>query len=370
MLRCCSSLVWLPWSTDGARQALLSSNLFPITKRRSAITAGFQLAAAAHFNSQRSAGLRKAFITRFSQRSRFSTTANSRILMRILSQHAWWEPKSTGMRLRSEYGHGPNMRRILVQQTMGLTPWADQITGLDGPGLLRMTGIMISAATVTGVQPTGQTSGSTLQPAASAILTFSRRFAPNSSHSIWETGIVYRHSSPHGRAGETLLRGSREGTSCRPASRSLSTTLRRTNRGEPKTPACLFFSQSGITESPSQRGLSVLVQRRRPRARFDPGNADRNKSSTAFKMAISRAISKSGEEQDYRSVWDKYFTVPGVIYVNPGLLIPHGCCKCVARQGSDRKPQRYSMSLPIYSSVSDQRCWIHHASHHHQPCSP
>jgi hypothetical protein len=163
-----------------------------------------------YFNSQRSAGLRASLYLPdsrleigFSYDRKLQNTHEN-----FVGTHVWWEPKDTGLRLRSEYGHGEHAQGYWIQadyrtHAMG---GPDNWIGRLEPVVRMQQSFRINSLGgdgVPGVNTTRTDFGLDYNlPHEVRILTsYSRQFAPNSNRNIWETGIVYRFLFPTWKGG-------------------------------------------------------------------------------------------------------------------------------------------------------------------------
>jgi hypothetical protein len=117
--------------------------------------------------------------------------------------HLWWEPKDTGLRLRSEYARGHHAQGYWVEADYRTQAWggADSWTGRFEP-VFRMQQTFRRDTIASDGLPLVNTRRADFGldynlPHNTRILTsYSRQFASTGNENIWETGIVYRFLFP------------------------------------------------------------------------------------------------------------------------------------------------------------------------------
>jgi len=158
-----------------------------------------------YFNSQRSSGGRASLYLPesrlelgFSYDRRLQQTHEN-----FFGTHVWWEPKDTGLRLRSEYGHGEHAQGYWVQ--------ADYRThALGGPDnwigrfepvfrmqqTFRINNLASDSVPSVNTQRADFGLDYNLPHEVRILTSYSRQFSPTGNDNIWETGIVYRFLFP------------------------------------------------------------------------------------------------------------------------------------------------------------------------------
>jgi len=117
--------------------------------------------------------------------------------------HAWWEPKDTSFRLRSEYGRGHHAHGYWVEADYRTRAFGglDSAVGRLEPVLRFQQTFRRDTGASDGLPPVNtQRADFGLDynlPHNTRILTsFARHFSATGSHNVWETGIVYRFLFP------------------------------------------------------------------------------------------------------------------------------------------------------------------------------
>jgi hypothetical protein len=122
----------------------------------------------------------------------------------FIGTHVWWEPKDTGLRIRSEYNRGEHAQGYWIEADYRLKQFGgyESFIGRMEPVFRISQTARLDKSTITdGVSLVGtQRADFGLDynlPHNTRILTsYSRQFAPNGNHNIWQTEIVYRFLSP------------------------------------------------------------------------------------------------------------------------------------------------------------------------------
>jgi hypothetical protein len=117
--------------------------------------------------------------------------------------HVWWEPKDTGLRLRSEYGRGQHAQGYWIEADYRTHAWGgpENWIGRLEPAFRMQQTFRIDNLASDGV-PSRNTQRADLGidynlPHEIRILTsYGRQFSPAGDVNIWETGIVYRFLFP------------------------------------------------------------------------------------------------------------------------------------------------------------------------------
>lgn len=158
-----------------------------------------------YFNSRRSAGGRASVYlpesgleVGFSYDRQLQQTHEN-----FFGTHVWWEPKDTGFRLRSEYGHGEHASGYWLEADYRTHAFGgpDNWIGRFEP-LFRMQQIFRkdnrSSDGVPGVNTQEPDFGLDYNlPHNVRILTsYSREFSASGNANVWTTGIVYRYLFP------------------------------------------------------------------------------------------------------------------------------------------------------------------------------
>ena len=117
--------------------------------------------------------------------------------------HAWWEPKDTSFRLRSEYGRGHHAHGYWVEADYRTRAFGglDSAIGRLEPVFRIQQTFRRDTVVSDGLPPMNtQRADFGLDynlPHNTRILTsFARQFSATGSHNVWETGIVYRFLFP------------------------------------------------------------------------------------------------------------------------------------------------------------------------------
>jgi hypothetical protein len=117
--------------------------------------------------------------------------------------HAWWEPKDTAFRLRSEFSRGHHAQGYWVEADYRLQAFggADSAIGRFEP-VFRMQQTFRRDTVVSDGLPSVNTQRADFGldynlPHNTRILTsYARQFSVTGDHNVWETGIVYRFLFP------------------------------------------------------------------------------------------------------------------------------------------------------------------------------
>jgi len=158
-----------------------------------------------YFNSQRSSGGR---VSLYLPESRLEIGASfDRRLQQpqenFFGAHAWWEPKETGFRLRSEFGRGQHAQGYWIEADWRTLAFGgpERWTGRFEP-VFRMQQTFridkLASDSVPSVNTERTDFGLDYNlPHNTRILTsYERQFASTGDVNIWETGIVYRFLFP------------------------------------------------------------------------------------------------------------------------------------------------------------------------------
>jgi hypothetical protein len=117
--------------------------------------------------------------------------------------HLWWEPKDTGLRLRSEFARGHHAQGYWIEADyrIGAFGGFDSLIGRFEP-VLRMQQTFRRDTVVSDGLPLVNTQRVDFGfdynlPHNTRILTsYARQFSSTENHNVWETGIVYRFLFP------------------------------------------------------------------------------------------------------------------------------------------------------------------------------
>jgi hypothetical protein len=117
--------------------------------------------------------------------------------------HAWWEPKDTGFRLRSEFARGHHAQGYWIEADYRLKAFggADSVVGRLEPLFRIQQTFRRDTIASDGLPPVNtQRADFGLDynlPHNTRILTsYARQFSATGDHNVWETGIVYRFLFP------------------------------------------------------------------------------------------------------------------------------------------------------------------------------
>lgn len=158
-----------------------------------------------YFNSERSSGGRASL---YLPESRLELGFSyDRLLQNthenFFGTHVWWEPKDTGLRLRSEYGHGQHAQGYWIEADYRTHAFGgpDNWIGRFQPVFRMQQTFRIdnhASDGVPGVNTQRADFGLNYNlPHEVRILTsYSRQFTAAKDVNIWETGIVYRFLFP------------------------------------------------------------------------------------------------------------------------------------------------------------------------------
>jgi hypothetical protein len=119
------------------------------------------------------------------------------------SAHVWWEPKDTGLRLRSEFDRGHHAQGYWIEADYRTHAFGgpDSIIGRLEP-LFRMQQTFRRDTVVSDGLPLVNTQRADFGldynlPHNTRVLTsYARQFSSTENHNVWETGIVYRFLFP------------------------------------------------------------------------------------------------------------------------------------------------------------------------------
>lgn len=121
----------------------------------------------------------------------------------FVGAHVWWEPRDTGLRLRSEYSHGEHAQGYWIEGDYRLKAFGgyDSWIGRMEP-VFRMQQTFridnLASDSVAGVNTQRADFGFDYNlPHNTRILTsYARQFSSTGDVNVWETGIVYRFLFP------------------------------------------------------------------------------------------------------------------------------------------------------------------------------
>jgi hypothetical protein len=122
----------------------------------------------------------------------------------FFATHVWWEPKDTGLRLRSEFNRGQHAQGYWIEADYRLQRFGGPeswIGRFEPVFRMQQTFHLDNSTNGDGVSLTnGQRADFGLDynlPHNTRILTsYSRQFSSTGDHNIWETGVVYRFLFP------------------------------------------------------------------------------------------------------------------------------------------------------------------------------
>ncbi len=122
----------------------------------------------------------------------------------FIATHVWWEPKDTGLRIRSEVSRGEHAKGYWVETAYRLQTFGgpDSLIGRLEPVFRMQQTFRSDKSTISDGVPLVNTQRADFGldynlPHNTRILTsYARQFSPNGNQNVWETGIVYRFLFP------------------------------------------------------------------------------------------------------------------------------------------------------------------------------
>jgi hypothetical protein len=121
----------------------------------------------------------------------------------FLGVHVWWEPKDTGLRLRSEYGQGQHAKGYWVEADYRSQAFGgpDSIIGRIEPVFriqqtFRRDSIASDGLSMVDTQRADFGLDYNLPHNTRILSSYARQFSSTGNHNVWETGIVYRFLFP------------------------------------------------------------------------------------------------------------------------------------------------------------------------------
>ena len=117
--------------------------------------------------------------------------------------HAWWEPKDTSFRLRSEYARGHHAHGYWVEAEYRTSAFGgiDSAIGRIEPVIRIQQTFRRDTVVSDGLPPVNTQRADfgldyNLPHNTRILISYSRQFSAAGSHNVWETGIVYRFLFP------------------------------------------------------------------------------------------------------------------------------------------------------------------------------
>ena len=158
-----------------------------------------------YFNSERSSGGRTSL---YLPESRLEIGVSYDRLLQgkqenFFGTHVWWEPKDTGLRLRSEYAHGQHAQGYWIEadyrtHTLG---GPDNWVGRFEPVFrmqqtFRIDNLASDSAPSVNTQRADFGLDYNLPHEVRILTSYARQFSATKNENVWETGIVYRFLFP------------------------------------------------------------------------------------------------------------------------------------------------------------------------------
>ena len=117
--------------------------------------------------------------------------------------HAWWEPKDTAFRLRSEFSRGQHAQGYWIEADYRMQAFggADSVVGRLEPVFriqqtFRRDTIVSDGLPLMNTQQADFALDYNLPHNTRILTSYARQFSATNNHNIWETGIVYRFLFP------------------------------------------------------------------------------------------------------------------------------------------------------------------------------
>jgi hypothetical protein len=117
--------------------------------------------------------------------------------------HVWWEPKDTGLRLRSEFGRGQHAQGYWIeadyrmQAFAGLNSWVGRIEPLFRmQQTFRRDNLVSDGLPLVNTQRADFGLDYNLPHNTRILTSYARQFSSSGNTNVWETGLVYRFLFP------------------------------------------------------------------------------------------------------------------------------------------------------------------------------
>jgi hypothetical protein len=117
--------------------------------------------------------------------------------------HAWWEPKDTAFRLRSEFARGHHAQGYWIEADYRMQAFggADSVVGRIEPVFriqqtFRRDTIVSDGLPLVNTQRADFALDYNLPHNTRILTSYARQFSATGNHNVWETGIVYRFLFP------------------------------------------------------------------------------------------------------------------------------------------------------------------------------
>ena len=117
--------------------------------------------------------------------------------------HAWWEPRDTGFRLRSEFARGQHAQGYWIEADYRMKAFGgfDSVVGRLEPVFRMQQTFRRDTVASDGLPPVNTQRADfgldyNLPHNTRILSSYARQFSATGNHNVWETGIVYRFLFP------------------------------------------------------------------------------------------------------------------------------------------------------------------------------